>query len=428
MTARPNTIEIPSRPTTRSSSPAAAVRQFVREQELEFPFAVFGLHWLFVTVVAALATRFAYTLPPVQAVGYELPELSGWRSLIIQPFRNWDGFWYGLIAERGYDVHPATTAFWPLYPWTMRATADFFGIYVETAGVILSNLAFFGALVVLYRVVSREWGEGVARRTLVLLAFFPTAFYFSAVYSESFFLLFSLLTFYWAKDRRWWLAGLAGALAALTRNVGILLLVPLTIMFLKTYGLRLDPRRWPRETLALAIPGFGPLLYFGYLWYQFDDPLLTLDVQKGWARTQAMPWETFQMAFDQLGLAWLRFLLDSPGWASLTSREVRLSFAEFESLDIFAAALAIPLLIYTLRKLPLEYGAYAATLFCLPLFSPSTIHPLMSFPRFSLVLFPLFVALALLTRRPLTFAAILAPFVLLLTILTIQFTTWFWVA
>ena len=400
----------------------------VREQELQFPSAVFGLHWLFVTVVAALASRFAYSLPPVPAVGYELPELSGWRGFVIEPFRNWDGIWYGMIAERGYDYHPASTAFWPLYPWTMRATAEFFGIYVETAGVMLSNLAFFAALVVLYRLVKREWGEGAARRSVVLLAFFPTAYYFSSVYSESFFLLFSLLTFYWAKEKRWWLAGLAGALAALTRNVGVLLVIPLAIMFLKDYGFRFDPRRWPRETLALALPGLGPLIYLGLLWYRFDDPLLTVDVQKGWARTQAMPWETFQMAFDQWGLSWLHLLVESPTWVTLTSREVRFSFSEFESLDIVVAVLIIPLLFYVLRSLPLEYGVYTAIVFCLPLFSPSTIHPLMSFPRFALVLFPLFIGLAVLTQRRWVYASVLVASVLLLAILTIQFTTWFWVA
>lgn len=428
MTARPSTISTPNRTTSRATSPAATVRRVVREQELQFPAAVFGIHWLFVTLVGSLATRFAYALPVVQAVGYELPELDGWRGYVIEPFRNWDGFWYGLIAEQGYDYHPASTAFWPLYPWSMRAMADFFGIYVETAGVILSNLAFFGALVVFYRLVSREWGEGIARRASILLAFFPTAFYFSTVYSESFFLLFSLLTFYWAKDKRWWLAGLAGLLAALTRNVGVLLVVPLGIMFLKEYGFRLDPRRWPRETLALAIPGFGPLLFIGFLWYRFDDPLLTVDVQSGWARTQAWPWETFQMAYDQLGLAWLRLLIEAPSWATLTSREVRFSFSQYESLDLIATLLIIPLLIYTLRKLPLEYGAFAAILFVLPLFSPSTIHPLMSFPRFALVLFPLFIGLAMLTRRRWMFVSVLVPSVLLLTVLTIQFTTWFWVA
>lgn len=411
---------------TPESGIVARARQIARDQALAFPALVFGLHWAFVTIIAALAMRFARSQPVVKAVGYQLPELDGWQHLTVQPMRNWDGFWYSLIAEQGYDVHPATTAFWPLYPWTMRFVSEVFGVTPELAGWALSNVAFYAALVILYRLVRLEWGDGVARRSVWLLAFFPTAFYFSAVYSESFFLLFSVLAFYWARTGRWWQAGLAAACAALTRNVGVLLGIPMVIMFARQY--RVHPRYWPSHSVALLLPALGPLIYFTYLGARFNNPLLTLDVQKGWAREQGMPWQTFQMASDQLGLAWLRMLLASPTWETLTSHAVRFSFSEYESLDLIVTLLVLPLVIYCLRKLPLEYSLYAAIVFVLPMFSPSTIHPLMSFPRFTLVLFPLFVGLAVLTRNRWAFAAVLIPSVALLAVLTIQFSTWYWVA
>ncbi len=425
MTSRPSTIDA-SRSRSGVRTPFAALRTFAREQELALPALVFVLHWIVVAGSAALATRYARRMDTVPAVGWYLPDLNGIGELFIQPLRNWDGFWYSLIATEGYDYHPASTAFWPLYPWSMRVLADIFAIRVETAGLILANVAFFLALVVFRRLVSRGWGDAVANRALWLLAFFPTAFYLSAVYSESFFLLFSLLAYYWATGGTWWRAGLAGLLAALTRNVGVLLVVPLGIIFLKRHGV--DPRRWPRTWLAVGLPGLGPLLYMFALWRTYRDPLLTLDAQKGWAREQAMPWTTFRMAFDQLDLGWLRALIESPTWTTLTSHTVRFGFAEYESLDIAFALLAIPLLIYCLIKLPIEYAIFPVMLYLLPLFSPSTIHPLMSMSRFLIVMFPLFIALALLTQRRVSFRLALIPSIVLLALLTVQFSTWYWVA
>ena len=166
--------------------PLHAVRQLARAHELELPALVFLIHWIVVAGSAAAAMAFAKRIDTVPAVGWYLPERDGWDRLLIQPLRNWDGFWYSLIATEGYGYHTASTAFWPLYPWSMRVLADVASIGVETAGLILANVAFFIALVVFQRLVSREWGSDVARRALWLLAFFPTAFYFSAVYSESF--------------------------------------------------------------------------------------------------------------------------------------------------------------------------------------------------------------------------------------------------
>jgi hypothetical protein len=402
------------------------LRRVAVEYDLARAGLVFTLHWLFVTLMAALATRYAAAMPTVDAVGYRLPQLHGWRELVIQPLRNWDGAWYSLIAEYGYRVHPATTAFWPLYPWSMQVLSDTFYIRIETAGLLLANAAFFGALTALYRLAKLEWGVDVARRALWLVAFFPTAFFFSAVYSESFFLLFSVLAFYWARTGKWWQAGLAGFLAALTRNVGVLLVLPLALMFVRQRGWRYQS--WWPTGVALTLPLAGAGTFLLYLRHAYGNAFITIDAQQGWARIRAYPWTTFRMAFEQLDLGWLRVLLQSPGWATLTSRPVRFAFGEYESLDVAVTLLAIPLLGYCLAKLRPEYSVFAVIVFALPLFSPSTIHPLMSMPRFVLVLFPLFIGMAQLLRRPWLFGAWMTFSVIMLALLTIQFSTWFWVA
>src|SRR5258708_29041668 len=63
-----------------------------------------------------------------------------------------------------------------------------------------------------------------AERAVVLTAVFPFAFFFGVVYTESLFLLLTVLSFYGFRTRRWWLGGAAGALATATRVNAILML------------------------------------------------------------------------------------------------------------------------------------------------------------------------------------------------------------
>ncbi|MEX1158844.1 MAG: hypothetical protein WEC79_07950, partial [Thermomicrobiales bacterium] len=77
MTADPATID-DTRPRWWVRSPFGAIRRVVREQELELPALVFGLHWIVVAAAAAIATRYASRQPTVEAVGWRLPDLAGW--------------------------------------------------------------------------------------------------------------------------------------------------------------------------------------------------------------------------------------------------------------------------------------------------------------------------------------------------------------
>lgn len=394
--------------------------------DLRFPVVVFALHWVFFTLIGALATHAAQRLATIEALGYRLPELDGWQRLVVQPWRNWDGFWYGLIADHGYDAGTAATAFWPLYPWTVRYVSHLGVLSYTSAGVLLSNLAFLLALVVLHQLVRREFGAAAAGRTLWLLAFAPVSFFFGAMYSESFFLLFAVLAFFYALGGRYWLAGLAAALAGLTRNLGLLLALPIGLLFVQQYGW--DPRRWPRSWLAVGMPALGALVFGLVLWQIWGDPLTTLEAQQGWAREQALPHTTVQMALDQLDLSWARTLVASPTWTTLTSFEVRHGFAESEALDVVAFIGGVALLVLAARRLPLAYSAWCGVMMLVPLLSPSTVHPLMSTPRFLLVLFPLTIALALVLERRAVFFAVLLPSIVLGAMLATQFATWYWVA
>src|SRR5690606_7958562 len=188
------------------------------ESDLRVPLAASVVHLILVLTFVGIASTRADKLSPVPAVGYYLQPMTGLAHTFLEPLRNWDGFWYTLIAERGYGVHPATAAFWPLYPLLHRWGYVFTGWTAPVIGLIISNVAFVGALIVLYRLIRIDYGDRVAGRAIWLLALFPTAFYFSAVYTESLFLLLTVSSVYCGRTERWGRAALLGALAAVTRN------------------------------------------------------------------------------------------------------------------------------------------------------------------------------------------------------------------
>ena len=238
-----------------------------------------------------------------------------------------------------------------------------------------------------------------------------------------------------ARLGRWWVAGLVGLLAALTRSYGILLLIPFAVLFLQQN--RLDLRRWFPNVFAPALPAFGPAIFAFHLREATDDPTAFFTAQTGWDRYNRAPWETLRCGFsgclnvggepDGATWTWLSTLIDSPTWATVTSQPWRLDVANSDVPELASTLLFIGLAIVGLRALPLYQSAYVIPGLVVPLFQPSEVHALMSIPRFGLTLFPLFIVLALLVRAR-SGAILLAVSTLLLTYFTIQFVHWYWVS
>src|SRR2546421_4928105 len=145
---------------------------------------------------------------------------------LLTSWNHWDGFNYVRIAQFGYQS-VYDLAFFPLFPaliWTIgHLLGNWSYLFV---GTVISNLALLGALFVIYQLAVESLGEQVARRTLLYLCIFPTAFFFFAPYNESLFLLLTASAFLALRRQKWWLAGALGFLAALTRSAGLLLGFP----------------------------------------------------------------------------------------------------------------------------------------------------------------------------------------------------------
>jgi hypothetical protein len=394
-------------------------------------------------VLGVLAFRLAPRSSAFDPAGLTAP-FGYFGNLLAAPFARWDSTWYLAIAQGGYDHEASRTAFFPLYPLLTRGVGVVIGSDL-VAGVLISLVAFGIALVLLYRLTSLELGGRVAGVTVMLIAFCPMAYFFSAVYSESLFLALSVGCIWQARNGKWALAGLLGGLAAAERNSGVMLIVPLVLLFL--YGPRTDARaptvatgasrlrrmlpRYP-VTPSLAWTLLVPLglgAYLVALALMTGDGLAPFHSQQVWFREFAGP---FGGVWDGIVAAWdgLRQLLHGPPPPLyFTKAGGDPLMVAGQNLMLFGfLALGAAALVGVFRRLPLAYGAYCLAALALPLSYPVAPQPLISLPRYEVVLFPLFMWAAWwISRRGWTVPAIAANAVLL-GLFTAEFATWRFVA
>jgi Gpi18-like mannosyltransferase len=158
------------------------------------------------------------------------------------------------------------TAFFPLYPLLMRALMIATHNNALIAGLLISDISGFVALLMLYQLVREDFDQERARLTVLYLAIFPTAFFLMAAYNEALFLCLSLLSFYYIRHRRWWLAGLFGFCASLTRSAGLFLLVPFAYEYLRQCQFQPARIRWDVISGVLIPVGIAVFAVYCYIW------------------------------------------------------------------------------------------------------------------------------------------------------------------
>ena len=345
---------------------------------------------------------------------------------LLAPLARWDAVWYLRIADSGYGGDASRAAFFPLYPLLIRAAAAPTGgapAALLLASLTVSFAAFLAALTLLYRLVALELGRRFASPTLLLLAVFPAALYFGAPYSESLFLLAAVGAFYAARTGRWAWAGVCAGAASATRSAGLVLVIPLLMIWWSTRRRRASDAAW------LALAPLGVLAYAAWLGLVEGDALRFLDVQDVWYRELTVP----------LAGAWDGFTAALDGVRQLASGERTPVYFEEAAGDPFRiAAINIMLfgaLLFALtacvgifRRLPTPYGVWVAASLLLPLSFPVTPQPLMSLPRFLAVLFPIFMWLALVCEERAATARTAAVFGVGLGLFTAQYASWHWIS
>src|SRR5438477_12549923 len=362
--------------------------------------------WLFVftRIALMLVTYFGFILLTAQKYSSSPVDAAFFSS-----WNHCDAANYVRIAQFDYQT-PYDVAFFPLFPLLITAFAHILGSWSYLlVGTIISNAALLGALFVIYQLAVEAGGEQVAQRTLLYLCIFPTAFYFFAPYNESLFLLLTASTFLAMRQQRWWLAGLLGLLAALTRSAGILLVIPYMVELWTTRESITASRQNMlfRISPILLIP-LGTALYAIYCWHISGNPLDFIAVQSHWGRHTTWPWQGI--------------------WQSLTEIFWYQPFGSFNEvhnlLDLSATLAFITLAIVGNNKLRASYSVWMGLALLYMILSPAIValDPLESNQRFVLEMFPAFITLSMLgIKHARLHQAIMLAFPSLLATLSILF-------
>lgn len=326
-------------------------------------------------------------------------------------WQRFDSGFYLNIAQQGYwsasTLHSHSNwVFYPLYPLLISIVGTFFGGSTNAyslAGLLIANVAALIAVTFLYLLVRREFGRQIASHTVLYLALFPTSFYLSTIYPESLFLALSIACIYYARKHYWWLAGLCGGAASLTRTQGIVLLVPVAWEYWQVLsdcyaplpdmssctltesaqiwftsrlrGPLLATREWRNwlSGLSLLLIPSGLFAFMIYAKIKTGDLLATFHAdQWGWGRQLSYPWRLliYSLRHPIVG--------DPMNW-------------NFWVLNIILAFVFLGFTVWAFRRLPMIYALYTMVMVLLPL----SANLLNSIGRLYLVVFPVLILLAL---------------------------------
>jgi hypothetical protein len=354
-------------------------------------------------VVAVFSRVFVY------AVAVFAASVFGMRSCdfcsdIAFPFLNlfsrWDAGHYAEIALVGYsNLIVPKWAFFPGYPVLigvlgrlLTATTQVpLDLAIYLAGFLVSNLAFFGSIYYLYMlsvIVLRNAKLGYY--SALFLAIYPAGVFLSAIYSESLFLLLMLSSLYYWRTARLDKSAVLGFLAALTRPVGILLVVPYL------YEIWVDSSR--RKSASSYLPVVSILL--GYLAFM--------------AYSQAMT-----------GTPFAAFAVERSYWGVIPNG-VLVSYN-----DILANPIIVPYLLLSICGVAASFSTArsraetAIDVFAIGLLATYLLTPLTSFPRFSITLVPAYWSYSRWSENAVARILMYGLFLALLAIGTGLFVNWY---
>jgi Gpi18-like mannosyltransferase len=265
--------------------------------------------------------------------------------------------------------------FFPAYPMLVRVIGRILGgdmVGDVSGGMILSLAAFFGALVYFYNIARQELSDDAARYSLWLLAAYPFAVFFGAIYTESLFLLGTVGAFFHFSKQQFGRAALWGLLVGLTRLNGALLALPLAVLAIQSARRR---QLNPRAFAAAAAPIAGLAIYAVFIWRLTGDPAAFVTGQLAWGRSYLGLGALVAQQYSIVAKAGLSGYVGTPG---------------YDVLNAFGALFAIATIYPVARRLGIAYALFMA-INILPAMANGG---LLSAGRFSSVLFPAFIWLA----------------------------------
>jgi hypothetical protein len=284
----------------------------------------------------------------------------------------WDTGWYLDIAKNWYAAEAhyqayCNYAFFPFYPTLIKLLGFVIGNHFY-AGLIISNVSLLGAAILLYKLVELDHDQEVALRSVKYLFIWPTSFILSGVLSEALFLILVIGSFYYARKGKWLNACIAGFFLSLTRVPGVFVVIPLLYDYMK--GKNFNLKSIKIDILALTLLPLGLGLFCIYNYYLTGDYLAFSHIQQtAWSHHLGNP---------------VKILIHGMFGSAVGPRII---------VAAWFTGFTMTFLAIFYRRVPTSY-----LLFCfISLFLP-LIKGLGSMPRYTVVLFPVFILFALLGK------------------------------
>lgn len=307
---------------------------------------------------------------------------------------NFDGIHYLDIAQKGYINE---VRFFPLFPELIGLLGRVVGNYF-IAGLILSNTLLILGLIFLYKLLKIDHPDSVCRQSLIFLLAFPTAFFFGSIYSESLFLFLLTASFYYARKNNFIVSSILGGLLSATRLPGVFILPALlTEIWL---GKRL--KRNLLNILFVLGSSMGLILYSFYNFSKWGNPFQFILAQGDLSNSRSVTSLVFPL---QTLYRYIKIFISVP----INQFEWWIALLE-AGLFIFGVVI---LLLGIRYKIRLSYLLFSFLAFLLPSFSGT----FSGLPRYMLILFPIFLVLALIKNRFIKISYVLASVLLQLVLL-----------
>ena len=376
--------------------------------DVRFALLAFLVGRVVVSLLAVIGWQLPHDPPEPAPHWAAQPPAHAWQAAFTG-LEHYDAQWYLQIASDGYGPGDPSSAFFPLYPLLVRAVGVLVGGHWLLAATLVSNAALVVALVLLQRLTARELSPDLARPVVVLLLCSPVAFFLYAPYTESLFLALMLACLLQLRAGHWGWAALAAALASATRSTGALLGLVMAVEALRLTGWgprdraswALLLRRWAWSCIA----GAGVAAYLLY-WQLRGNRHAPTQALHWFGREGETPWSVLWH-----GARKVVTMLDNP---------VAFPFNVESLLGFGALALGA----VAVKRYAPPYKVLVLASLSVPLLLVIPQRPLTSIARYDLVVFPLFWALAELTRRRVVRLAVLASSATLLGFLTVLFASW----
>ena len=353
--------------------------------------------------------------------------VESWQGLVfphnnwIDGWVRWDSMWYEAIvnpAPRFLPSGHSSANFFPLYSWVswlaslpLRAFLDRERAFYA-GGLVVSSVSFLMALIAVERLATRLAGAAAAARTVWLIAVFPFSFFLTAVYADALYFALCAWALALAYDERWKAACALASLASMTRIPGLALFPAIVLEYLRRHDFNWRALR--NFLPALAILAVGPLAILLYYNWRYGNPLAFLHArQQGWNRASG---------FTALARDFRDFFSASLFSCSSVGECLREFQPTQKLLGIWYASLvplSVALVVHARRTLGVGLAVWALLSVFMAL-----LNGLDGTGRFTSVLFPVFIGLAMLLRSREAFLAVCALFVPFLLLFFAQFARW----